>query len=132
MPFDSDRAESFVKEYRKYLQFQSTLETLKDPPDGYPMPSVDLLGGLDKIQEKAAKNKYKSQYAFDTELDKLISSAYDGHLSLGLCSHYFKFKNDAPLVSISSDGLELPKIYTVRMYSLFWIEGKYCLRLGIC
>ncbi|KAJ5794068.1 hypothetical protein N7457_000667 [Penicillium paradoxum] len=115
MPFKKEPAVSFVKEFRKYLQFQSTIEILKSPPPDYPMPPVDLLGGLDKIQEKAAAGEYANQFDFDAAIQLLLNSAYEGHLSAGLCSHQqFNFEKETPLVSISSDGIALPEVYTYK------------------
>lgn len=112
MPLDEGRAVSFVEEYRKYLQFQSTLEILTNPPEGYLMPPTDLLGGLDEIQVKAAIGFYSNQYDFDTAISDLVNSAYDGHLAIRLCSlHYFGLEIDMPLVSISSNGTALPQVY---------------------
>ncbi|CAG8251038.1 unnamed protein product [Penicillium salamii] len=112
MPLDEGRAVSFVEEYRKYLQFQSTLEILPNPPEGYLMPPTDLLGGLDEIQVKAAIGFYSNQYDFDTAISDLLKSAYDGHLAIRLCSlHYFGLEIDMPLVSISSNGTALPQVY---------------------
>ncbi|KAL1967220.1 hypothetical protein VTN77DRAFT_3511 [Rasamsonia byssochlamydoides] len=113
MPFRSDLAVAFLDEYEKYLNFQTTIEILKDPPPGYLSPPTDLLGGLDLIRQKAAANQYPSQYEFDTELTQLINSANDGHLSISLCStSVFGFLIDLPLVSVSTDGLALPELYT--------------------
>lgn len=117
MPFEKDRAVSFIKEYRKYLQYQSTIEILPKPPRHYPMPPTDLLGGLDDIQKKAASGFYKNQFDFDTALQDLVNSGYDGHLSLQLCSQQlFKWENETPLVSISSNGTTLPKVYAYGMF----------------
>ncbi|CAG8932810.1 unnamed protein product [Penicillium salamii] len=112
MPLDEGRAVSFVEEYRKYLQFQSTLEILPNPPEGYLMPPTDLLGGLDEIQVKAAIGFYSNQYDFDTAISDLVNSAYDGHLAIQLCSlQVFVGEIDMPLVSISSNGTALPQVY---------------------
>lgn len=116
MPFEKKRAVSFVKEYRKYLQYQSTLEILENPPSHYPMPPAHLLGGLDDIQKKADTGFYTNQFDFDAAIKELLKSAYDGHLGAKLCSHqWFDFKTDTPLVSISSNGTTLPKVYTYGM-----------------
>lgn len=116
MPFEPQRAVAFVDEYRRWLEFQSTIEILKSPPDGYPMPPTDLLGGLDDIQAKAAASVYDSHYDFDVDVRELLTTAYDGHLSLGLCStDIFQFRNDAPLVSISPNGTTIPKVYLKGM-----------------
>ncbi|EAL91069.1 peptidase S41 family protein [Aspergillus fumigatus Af293] len=114
MPFDAEDAVKFVDEYRKYLQFQSTIENLKTPPGQYSMPSTDLLGGLDNIRRKAQNHDYSSHWDFESDLTQLISSAHDAHLTLQLCSTVlFRFSNSVPLVSLSSDGLELPQVYTL-------------------
>lgn len=98
---------------RKYLQFHTTTETLKNPPPGYLLPSVDLWGGLDRISHLAAKNIYTSQEDFDADIYNLFASAYDGHLTVnGLCSQQlFTYSTPMPVVSVSKDGLELPEIY---------------------
>lgn len=112
MPFESKRAVSFVDQIRKWMQFQSTIEILEKPPADYPMPSTDLLGGLDDIQEKAASSKYTSHSEFEDDIQDLFASAFDGHLRIGLCTrNTFFYKNGPPLVSISSNGTALPEIY---------------------
>lgn len=78
------------------------------------MPSTDLLGGLDNIRQKAQDHDYSSHLDFEFDLRQLINSAHDAHLSLQLCSTVlFRFSNSVPLVSLSSDGLELPQVYTL-------------------
>jgi hypothetical protein len=82
------------------------------------MPSTDLLGGIDKIEDKVNSNGYSSQFELDLEVSHLIKSAYDGHLSFQLCSQsIFKYGIDMPLVSISTDGLSLPQVYTLSTLS---------------
>ncbi|KAJ5649809.1 uncharacterized protein N7484_003532 [Penicillium longicatenatum] len=113
LPFEPKRAASFIKEYRKLVQFESDIEILKNPPSGYQMPPTDLLGELDKIEQNAAAGEYNSQYEFDAELKALSISAYQTHFSVTLCSmSLFIFENSVPLVSISSDGTSLPEVYT--------------------
>ncbi|OKL63579.1 hypothetical protein UA08_01260 [Talaromyces atroroseus] len=114
MPFVPELAVTFVQEYRKYLQFHSTVDLLKNGINETPgtLPAIDLFGGLQNIEEKAAANKYSSQFDFDSELHGLLASANDGHLFLGLCSlGIFTFRNPVALASISTDGFELPKVY---------------------
>lgn len=84
-----------------------------DPPPGYLSPPVDILGGLATIRNMSAANVYKSQYDFDIELFQLISSANDGHFAVFPCSmQLFLWQTDTALVSVSSDGVQIPKIYT--------------------
>jgi len=78
------------------------------------MPSVDLLGGIDTILEKVKGGGYSSHFEMDLEISNLIKSAHDSHLVFQLCSQtIFNYVIDLPLVSISSDGLSLPEIYTL-------------------
>jgi hypothetical protein len=67
---------------------------------------------MDRIQHLATTGGFKSQYDFDNFIVRLWSSAYDGHLSVTLCSQsIFRFKSSIQLVSISKDGLRLPEVY---------------------
>ncbi len=108
-PFNATKAGEFLTEIRKYIQFQSTLEVLKSPPDTYASTGVDILGGLDKI----GNTTYKNQFQFDSDLRSLIRSANDGHFFLFPCSlGPFNFlRQTVGLVSVSKDGLEQPEIY---------------------
>lgn len=87
-----------------------------DPPSGYDMPAVDLFGGIDSILHNVNNGSYSSQFEMDLDVSNLINSAHDGHLVFQLCSQsIFKLQIDLPLVSISSDGLSLPEVYTLSM-----------------
>lgn len=80
------------------------------------MPSTDLFGGLDSILDKVNAGGYSSQFEMDLEVSHLIKSAHDGHLTFSLCSQsVFDYLIDLPLVSISTDGLALPEVYTLSM-----------------
>lgn len=110
LPFNSAAAGQFLTEFRKYVQFQSTLEALKAPPNTYKSSATDILGGLDKIGQTA----YSSQYQFDADIAALISSANDGHFFAWLCStNIFAFSRDADyqMVSVSVDGKAVPALY---------------------
>ncbi|EXK86117.1 hypothetical protein FOQG_10163 [Fusarium oxysporum f. sp. raphani 54005] len=48
MPFYPELAASFIGELTKYIQCQSTLEALKNPPETYTSSPTDILGGLKK------------------------------------------------------------------------------------
>jgi hypothetical protein len=88
------------------------------------MPSTDLLGGIDAILEKVNRNGFSSQFEMDLEVSDLIRSAYDGHLAFQLCSQsIFNYEIDIPLVSISTNGLQVPEVYTLSAYydpPIFW------------
>lgn len=89
------------------------------------MPAADLLGRLDRIQEKARQGGYSSQFEFDSSFLGLVNSANDGHLPINACStNGFQFTHREPLVSVSGDGVEVPDVYTLRMFT--------CSRYGVC
>ncbi|KAH7154748.1 hypothetical protein DER46DRAFT_578566 [Fusarium sp. MPI-SDFR-AT-0072] len=109
MPFYPELADPFLDELGKYIQWQSTLETLKNPPDTYMSSPTDILGGLEMIRS----TKYSSQWEFDQAINALINSANDGHFSVELCSFTpFTFMRNTALVSVSTDGIKAPELYT--------------------
>ncbi|CZR62937.1 uncharacterized protein PAC_12834 [Phialocephala subalpina] len=109
---DNELAADFVIEYKKYVEFLTTQAYLKDPPSDYPYPAVDILGGLDSLASKAAAGGFKSQYLLDIALNDLITSAHEGHLYTSFCSlQAISYQRPFNLASVSSDGVELPKLY---------------------
>ncbi|RJE21019.1 hypothetical protein PHISCL_06640 [Aspergillus sclerotialis] len=123
MPFYPQRGAEFITELKKYMQWQSTLDVLKDPPPGYQSAPVDLLAGLDEIQANTTNEQYKSQFEFDNALESLLASAHDRHLRITPCSHsVLGFKVNLPLISVSTDGLQLPKVYTLSDAGLLTSE----------
>lgn len=94
------------------MQFQSTLNYLKDPPTGYQQPAVDLIGGLQTIQSNVNSGTYKNEYEFEVAVQHLLFAAKDDHLDL-VWGIFGAFSFGAPyaIVSVSRDGIELPKIH---------------------
>ncbi|BAE66036.1 unnamed protein product [Aspergillus oryzae RIB40] len=114
MPFDAQKGAKFVSELTKYIQFQSTIELLDDPPAGYLSAPTDLLGGMAEVLAKAKSNQFPSHYEFENAILRVLHSANDGHLGATLCSNtIFYFNNLVSLTSISSDGVQLPQLYTL-------------------
>jgi hypothetical protein len=96
------------------LQFQSTLAYLKDPPIGYTLPGVDILGGLAQIKRNVKKSFYGSQWDFEVDLWSLVNVLpHDFHLNLPLpLINVFGFlPSTGPLVSVSLSGLSIPDVY---------------------
>lgn len=56
-----------------YLSYQSTLEILADPPEGYLIPGVDVLGGIEVIRSKLKNDEYQTQYEVMTGLQSIVS-----------------------------------------------------------
>ena len=112
VPFNPAVATRFLQYYNETLQFQSTLAYLKNPPPSYQQPAVDLLKGLEQIQQDIDKGAFHNQYAFEATLQNLIYSAHDAHLVLnaGVLAA-FTFGSPYAISSVSIDGIQLPKVF---------------------
>jgi hypothetical protein len=100
-------------EYHRYtLQFQSTLTYLKNPPPSYQQPAVDLLQGLDELESAIAGGMFPNQYEFEAALQTLLYATHDGHVNLnaGILA-VFSFASPYDIVSLSIDGVQVPKVY---------------------
>lgn len=105
------------------IQFHSTLAYLADPPQSYQQPAVDLVSGLSQLQRDIDNNVFRNEYAFEAALNHLIHAAHDDHLELvGGALSRFTYAAPYRIVSVSSDGVELPKVY---------ISGRYTGRFKI-
>src|ERR1700760_2109010 len=103
-----DYASNFTQYLKNFLQFQSTVAYLKDPPSTYPYPAVDLLGTLDLIASNITKGVYTNWYDYELEIAFLIKAAYDGHLAVTLpLLSSFVFETNVQLLSFSTDGTSL-------------------------
>ncbi|KAJ8109362.1 hypothetical protein ONZ43_g6159 [Nemania bipapillata] len=112
VPFNPAVAARFLKYYNDTLSFQSTVSDLKDPPSTYQQPSVDLLCGLQTLQDAVNSDSFANQYEFEAALQLLLLNAHDDHLFLdaGILS-VFSFGSPFDIVSLSVDGVEAPKVY---------------------
>lgn len=106
---------SLVTGLTAFLQWQSTLAYLKDPPQGYLLPAVDLLGGMQDLYDQVKADAFTSEIDFQTNLTTLIGKAQDGHLLFQAdAMNVFNYVRTAlgPLVSISHDGVKLPQVWS--------------------
>jgi hypothetical protein len=114
--FNATSAKRLVKGLRPYMEWQSTLTVLKDPPAEYVekvQPAIDILGGLDKLDADIDAGKYETEYEFGWSLYTLIQSAHDGHFSYvpDSVGTVFNWGRPIPLVSVSEDGAKLPSVF---------------------
>ncbi|KAK2747309.1 hypothetical protein FQN57_002207 [Myotisia sp. PD_48] len=117
VPFKKNDALRLIDGLNSYFQWQSTIDYLKNPPVGYLLPAVDLDAGIASIRRKVTQNSYKSEFQFQSEISSLVSSMHDGHFDLFLdAMTIFSFQRRAfgPLASISQDGKQFPKIYSLN------------------
>ncbi|KAE8333676.1 hypothetical protein BDV39DRAFT_211807 [Aspergillus sergii] len=112
LPFRADIASQLVQYLNDMIQFHSTLAYLADPPQSYQQPAVDLVAELSQLQRDIDNNVFRNEYAFEAALSHLIHAAHDDHLELvGGALSRFKYAAPYSIVSVSSDGIELPKVY---------------------
>ncbi|CAI6335867.1 unnamed protein product [Periconia digitata] len=115
-PFKKDAALKLLESIAPYFKWQSNTVWLKDPPAEYAekvQGPVDIWGKLEEIKSNVESGKYTNEFAFGYDLYLLSQSTHDGHFvyvpdSVG---GIFNWARTIPLVSVSSDGKELPKPY---------------------
>ncbi|WEW56965.1 hypothetical protein PRK78_002424 [Emydomyces testavorans] len=116
VPFKSKDALQLIDGLSYFWDWQTTKDYLKNPPRGYRVPGTDLEGGLAKIRDKAARNRYRGELEFQTELDALVRTVHDGHFNLGMdliTTFTFTRSGLGPIASLSEDGKHFPKIYSL-------------------
>ncbi|EAQ91769.1 hypothetical protein CHGG_00004 [Chaetomium globosum CBS 148.51] len=115
VPLYKDTALGQLNFLRPLFEWQSTLDDLREPPEGYLSEGVDLLGGLDNITAKLqeAQGSYKNEFEFLADLYTLTSvRPRDLHFRYtSSLFDLFSFPRPARFVSISTDGISEPKIY---------------------
>lgn len=121
VPLQTESALTQLTGLRLLLGFQSDLAYLNSSQPARLYPDVDILGGLDTLQARLQQDFYPNEYDFQADLARLIASAYDGHLSyIPDIVGTFAFLRIArsgdrfPLISVSSDGVELPEVYAYQ------------------
>ncbi|KAF1938469.1 peptidase S41 family protein-like protein [Clathrospora elynae] len=116
VPFNASSAKRLIQTLRPYIDWQSTLAELKDPPADYAekvQPAVDIIGGLDQIDSDIDSGRFQSEYDFGWTLYTLIQSAHDGHFTYipDSVGTVFSWGRPVPLVSVSEDGDQLPAVF---------------------
>ena len=96
-----------------YVQFQSTLTYLKNPPEGYPFPAIDILEELQKIRQNVSNGIYPGEYAFQLDLWRTINDAHDSHLNWvgDVLVSGLRFVLPYQFASVSGDGKTPPSVY---------------------
>jgi len=116
VPLNVSSAKNLLKALPTYIQWQSTLTDLKNPPAEYAekvQPPVDILGGLEKLAADIDAGSFASEYAFGWALYRLIQSAHDGHFTYipDSVGGIFSYGRSVPLVSVSEDGKKVPAVF---------------------
>lgn len=116
VPFNATSGKKLIAGIRPYINWQSTITQLKNPPAEYAekvQPAVDIFGGLDQIDSDIDAGQYETEYDFGWALYILIQSAHDGHFAYipDIVSEIFAWGRPVPLVSVSEDGKQLPAVF---------------------
>ncbi|KAK2770515.1 peptidase s41 family protein [Colletotrichum kahawae] len=112
VPVDKERDLDLLNYLEPYLEFQSTLEQLSHPPEGYLIPGVDVLSGIGQIRAKLSKDQYKSQLDFALELKYLFFQASDGHFNYNpAIPSIFSFTSLNGIVSVADEVTGIPRVY---------------------
>ncbi|KAE9367178.1 hypothetical protein N431DRAFT_548773 [Stipitochalara longipes BDJ] len=114
VPNKLEPAMQLVKSLKAFVQWQSTLAFLKDPPPSYMLPPTNIEGGLDVLSVTAATGGFTSEYDFQLGIITLFATAHDSRF--GYRPDVFKavgFRNTlaSDIVSVSQDGKGVPKLY---------------------
>ncbi|KAI1496509.1 peptidase S41 family protein [Biscogniauxia marginata] len=107
-------AKRLVTSLKAFVEWQSTLAWLKDPPASYMLSPVDIQRDLDNISATATAGGFASEYDFQLAVMQIITSAHDGHFSYRPdIFKVFRFRSNlaSDIVSVSKDGKEVPKLY---------------------
>ncbi len=109
-------AVALMDSIRPYLNWQTTIEYLKNPPTEYAekvQPPYDFYAEYERIYDEAKAHNYANERAFGWDLYEVFQRSHDGHFvyypdSVNLI---FSFGRTTPLVSVSKDGQSIPEVY---------------------
>jgi hypothetical protein len=82
VPFNQSAAVALLDSIRPYLDWQTTIEYLKNPPAEYAQkvqPPFDFYADYDRIYDSAVSGNYSNEYEFGFDLYRAFQQAHDGH-----------------------------------------------------
>lgn len=80
IPIHQKNASAFVSSIIPYVQWQSTLGYLKNPPPGYEQDPTDVVGSLTRIASDIDAGKYTNEYDYQVDIFSVVTSVKDQHL----------------------------------------------------
>ncbi|KAJ6031610.1 hypothetical protein N7540_002342 [Penicillium herquei] len=124
VPFNAQVASELLIYLNDTIKFHSTLAYLASPPPDYQQPSVDVLAQFAQVERAIDVGNFSNQYEFEMTIQGILSAAHDDHLSMtgGILSTY-RFMAPFSVVSLSRDGIELPKLYVADQLPINGWDG---------
>ncbi|KAK2034760.1 hypothetical protein LX32DRAFT_717660 [Colletotrichum zoysiae] len=112
VPLHKEAAIALVDAIRPYLEWQSNLAYLKNPPVGYEPEAFDLVGHLQKVRERLVADGYDGEVDFQEDLFEMTAKTRDGHFAFlpDALTGVFQFSRPFALVSYAKDPLSMPVI----------------------
>src|SRR5690348_15231321 len=62
IPLQEDYSAELLNSLKAWIQFESQVDYLKDPSQGYLWEPIDILAELDRISDDVQNKRYSSQY----------------------------------------------------------------------
>jgi hypothetical protein len=119
VPVDVQEDEALIEEMQYFVDWQSNLAWIENPPTGYTEKKADIEQQMKDISEKL--KDYEDEYSVQRDLSLTIAKAYDFHFAWRpdiLYALFFRrgdigvgLLEEFAIASISEDGLKLPKLY---------------------
>ncbi|KAF2763527.1 hypothetical protein EJ05DRAFT_472424 [Pseudovirgaria hyperparasitica] len=125
VPVDTDTDIQLIDEYKIFVEWQSTLSYLKDPPAGYDNPAVDVMGSLDSIKQKLQGSEYGNEYDVQNDIWRMVASTHDGHFNYDAdILNVFTWRRSFGIQSLSQGNEDTPLIYAIATDSGSLIEPE--------
>ncbi|KAF2005034.1 hypothetical protein P154DRAFT_530723 [Amniculicola lignicola CBS 123094] len=121
VPYDKEEDLKLIDELTYYINWQSNIAYMSDPPQGNSQDRMDVLEEIKNIRAKVEKDEYEDEYTIMFDLYMAVRKGYDFHFQfMPDILRVFTFNignidtvmdDDFALVSVSTDGRVLPKLY---------------------
>ncbi|KAI1814938.1 hypothetical protein GGS20DRAFT_576507 [Poronia punctata] len=113
VPLHTEAAIRLLDELEPFLEWQSDLAFLENPPSDWPHSPVDIFGEVEEIRLRLERGRYLYELGWQQDLyRRVVGKAHNGHLAYfpDLLTVPFEFARPWTFVSVSEDGTSLPVI----------------------